>query len=123
MGFFSSTPTLISRNTHIKGDVTFSGELTVEGKIVGNILAEGEKDARLAINEMGIVEGDIRVPSITINGLVIGNVYCSKQLDMDAKGVVKGSVHYHSIQMVKGAQVNGNMISASEETKSVPTKA
>lgn len=123
MAFSANTPTLISRTTHIKGDVTFSGELTVEGKVNGNILVEAGKEARLIINDTGVVEGDIRVPNITINGTVVGNVYSSKQLDMAAKGVVKGAVHYHSIQMVKGAQVNGNMISASEEPKPVPPKA
>ncbi len=108
---FSNTQTLISRTTQLKGDLTFSGELQLEGKLVGNIYAEDQKDARLVIADTGVVEGEIRVPVVIVNGTVIGNIYSSKQLEMAAKGLVKGTVHYHSIQMVKGAQVNGSMIS------------
>lgn len=108
---FSNTQTLISRTTQIKGDLTFSGELQLEGKVVGNIYSEDQKDARLVIADTGVVEGEIRVPVVIVNGSVIGNVYSSKQLEMAAKGIVKGSVHYKSIQMIKGAQVNGSMIS------------
>ena len=109
---FSNTQTLISRTTQLKGDLTFSGELQLEGKLVGNIYAEDNKDARLVIADTGVVEGEIRVPVVIVNGTVIGNIYSSKQLEMAAKGLVKGTVHYHSIQMVKGAQVNGSMISS-----------
>jgi cytoskeletal protein CcmA (bactofilin family) len=116
---FSNTHTLISRTTHIKGDVSFSGELQLEGKVVGNLFSDGEKDARLVIADTGIVEGDIRVPVVIVNGTVTGNVYSSKQLEMAAKGIVKGSVHYHSIQMVKGAQVNGSMVSTQSDPKQV----
>lgn len=107
---FSNTQTLISRTTQIKGDLTFSGELQLEGKVVGNIYSEGQKDARLVIADTGVVEGEIRVPVVIVNGTVIGNIYSTKQLEMAAKGMVKGSVHYNSIQMIKGAQVNGSMI-------------
>ncbi len=113
---FSNTHTLISRTTQIKGDLTFSGELQLEGKVVGNIHSDGAKDARLVIADTGLVEGDIHVPVVVVNGTVVGNVYSSKQLEMAAKGIVKGSIHYHSIQMVKGAQVNGSMISGQPTT-------
>ena len=121
---FSNTQTLISRTTQIKGDLTFSGELQLEGKVVGNIYSEDQKDARLVIADTGIVEGEIRVPVVIVNGTVIGNVYSSKQLEMAAKGIVKGTVHYNSIQMIKGAQVNGSMISNQgkpNEAPGVPT--
>lgn len=107
---FSNTHTLISRTTQIKGDLTFSGELQLEGKVTGNIYSDGQKDARLVIADTGVVEGEIRVPVVIVNGTVIGNIYSTKQLEMAAKGMVKGSVHYNSIQMIKGAQVNGSMI-------------
>jgi cytoskeletal protein CcmA (bactofilin family) len=116
---FSNTQTLISRTTQIKGDLTFSGELQLEGKVVGNIYADDNKDARLVIADTGVVEGEIRVPVVIVNGTVIGNIYSTKQLEMAAKGLVKGTVHYHSIQMIKGAQVNGSMISSQTKDSKV----
>jgi cytoskeletal protein CcmA (bactofilin family) len=112
---FSNNHTLISRATKVIGDLHFTGELQVEGKITGSIIAEDEKDAKLVIADTGMVEGEIRVPVVVVNGKVLGNIYSSKHLELAAKGNVTGTVHYHSIEMVKGAQVNGSMINKQQE--------
>lgn len=112
---FSNNHTLISRATKVNGDLHFTGELQVEGKVTGSIIAEDEKDAKLVIADTGMVEGEIRVPVVVVNGKVLGNIYSSKHLELAAKGNVTGTVHYQSIEMVKGAQVNGSMINKQQE--------
>ena len=116
---FSNNHTLISRATKVIGDLHFTGELQLEGKVTGNVIAEDEKDAKLVIADTGIVEGEIRVPVVVVNGKVLGNIYSSKHLELAAKGNVTGTVHYHSIEMVKGAQVNGSMINKQQESSIV----
>jgi cytoskeletal protein CcmA (bactofilin family) len=116
---FSNNHTLISRATKVIGDLHFTGELQLEGKVTGNIIAEDEKDAKVVIADTGVVEGEIRAPVVIVNGKVLGNIYSSKHLELAAKGNVTGTVHYHSIEMVKGAQVNGNMINKQQESASV----
>jgi len=108
---FSNNHTLVSRATKVVGDLHFTGELQVEGKVVGNIVAEDSKDAKVVIADTGLIEGEIHAPLVIINGKVIGNIYSSKHLELAAKGVVTGTVNYHSIEVVKGAQVNGSMVS------------
>ncbi len=107
---FSNSHTLISKGTRIMGDIHFSGDLQVEGKVQGNIIVEGGNDAKLVVADKGVVEGEIRVPVVVINGKVVGNVYSSKHLELAAKAVVEGNVHYQLIEMVKGAQVNGSLV-------------
>lgn len=116
---FSNNHTLISRATKVIGDLHFTGELQLEGKVTGNIIAEDEKDAKVVIADTGLVEGEIRAPVVIVNGKVLGNIYSSKHLELAAKGNVTGTVHYHSIEMVKGAQVNGSMINKQQESASV----
>ncbi len=116
---FSNNHTLISRATKVIGDLHFTGELQLEGKVTGNIIAEDEKDAKVVIADTGVVEGEIRAPIVIVNGKVMGNIYSSKHLELAAKGNVTGTVHYHSIEMVKGAQVNGSMINKQQESASV----
>ncbi|WP_062058802.1 bactofilin family protein [Cellvibrio sp. OA-2007] len=116
---FSNNHTLISRATKVTGDLYFTGELQLEGKVTGNIIAEDEKDAKVVISDTGVVEGEIRAPIVIVNGKVQGNIYSSKHLELAAKGNVTGTVHYHSIEMVKGAQVNGSMINKQQESASV----
>ena len=68
----SSTTTLIARDTEMFGDVKFSGNLEIEGAVIGSIIANPGSEASVRILEMGRVEGDIRVPKVAINGEVKG---------------------------------------------------
>jgi cytoskeletal protein CcmA (bactofilin family) len=107
---FSNNHTLISRATRVNGDLHFTGELQIEGKVTGNIYSDDEKDAKLVIADTGVIEGEVRVPVVIVNGKVIGNIHSSKHLELAAKANVTGTVHYSSIQMVKGSQLNGSMV-------------
>lgn len=112
--------TLVSRTTEIIGDMHFSGELIIEGRVKGNIYAEDDSDALIRVAEKGSVEGEICVPSAIINGLVQGDVRSAKHIELAAKAVVVGSVYYHLIEMVMGSEVNGNLMhigSSHAETK------
>lgn len=101
--------TLISHDTVVVGDVRFSGNLDVEGLVQGNIIAESGKDALLRVVGKGRVEGEIRVPSVIINGVVQGNVYSSKHLELASKSRVQGNVFYTLVEMAAGAEVNGSL--------------
>lgn len=123
---FSNNHTLISRGTKVVGDLHFTGDLQIEGHVCGNIMAESGNDAKLVVADKGMVEGEIRVPMVIINGNVIGNVHSSKHVELAAKAVVEGNVHYQLIEMVKGAQVNGSLVysgSSAAQKEAEPAKA
>ncbi|MCH7815132.1 MAG: polymer-forming cytoskeletal protein [Proteobacteria bacterium] len=102
--------TLVSRTTEIVGDIHFSGELIIEGKVKGNIYAEDDSEAIVRVAENGAVEGELCVPSAIINGLVQGDVRSAIHLELAAKAVVVGNVYYNLIEMVMGSEVNGNLM-------------
>ncbi len=101
--------TLISESTTVNGDIHFEGELVIEGRVVGKVLADEGSDAQLRVAESGSVEGDIEVPLAVINGSVNGNVRASKQIELAAQGTVNGNVVYKLIEMVMGSSVNGSL--------------
>lgn len=115
--FSAGSTTLVSKNTEIAGDITFTGNLMIEGAVKGNIFASEGSDAQATIMEKGVVEGQIRVPTLVINGMVNGDVYSDKHIELAAKAVVNGNVHYTLIEMVKGAQVNGNLVYAGKKAQ------
>lgn len=102
--------TLISRNTEIVGDIHFSGELIIEGRVKGNIYAEDDSAALIRVAENGAVEGEICVPSAVINGLIQGDLRSANHIELASKAVVVGNVYYNLIEMVMGSEVNGNLI-------------
>ena len=122
MGFAVGSTTLISKATEVVGDIHFSGNLEVEGRVRGNIFADGDSDARVRVMEKGLVEGEISVPTVVINGNVNGDVHSSKHVELAAKAVVQGNVHYSLIEMVKGSQVNGSLVYSGAEGSAKPSK-
>jgi cytoskeletal protein CcmA (bactofilin family) len=108
-GFGGGNTTLVARETTVVGDIHFSGNLDIEGTVQGNIVAEDGKDAMVRIIDKGRVQGEIRVPSVVINGLVEGDVYSSKHLELASKGRVQGNVHYTLLEMAAGSEVNGSL--------------
>jgi cytoskeletal protein CcmA (bactofilin family) len=111
----SSNTTLVSRDTEVVGDISFSGNLDVEGVVRGNITAQAGKDAVVRIVDKGRVEGEIRAPSVIINGVIVGDVYSAKHLELAAKAQVRGNVHYNQVEMAIGAEVNGSLKHSTEQ--------
>ena len=107
--------TLISNKSEFVGNLHFSGGLHIDGKIKGNIIAEDKSGAVVRVSETGIVEGEIRVPNVIINGRVNGNVYSSQHVELAKKAEVTGDVHYTIMEMVMGAQVNGSLVHQADQ--------
>lgn len=110
--------TLIARNTTIEGTVKFTGALTIEGKVIGDVVSESDKDSVVRITSDGRVSGDVRSRDVIINGHVKGNVYASGQLVFASDAVVDGNVYYNLIEIEKGARIKGNIVHSSASQNS-----
>lgn len=102
--------TLIGQNTHVEGDIIFSGGLRIDGKVNGNIFIDSDDQAVLSLSERGIINGEIRVPYLLINGEVNGNIYASQHLELSSAARVTGNIFYQTLEMAVGSEVNGQMI-------------
>lgn len=107
-GASSGGTTLISSETTVQGDMTFTGQLDVEGTVVGTIQA-GSGDAVLRVVSGGRVAGEIKVPHATINGTVEGDIHTSERLVLAEQALIDGDVYYNLIEMAVGAKVNGGL--------------
>lgn len=107
-----NSTTLISKGSEIIGDIKFTGHLEIEGVVRGKIIASTDKGAKVRVAQGGCVEGDIHAPLIIVDGEVKGDVHSGEHVELAAKANVQGNVHYNLIEMVKGSQVNGNLVYA-----------
>ena len=76
----------------------------------------------MRILQSGEVRGEIHAPSVVVNGLVEGDLRVTHQLELAARAVVDGNVHYSLIEIEKGAQVNGNFIRDAAERSAAGAK-
>ena len=120
--------TLVASHTEVIGDIKFTDQLFISGRVNGNVIADNEK-ATLVISEEGCVTGEVRVPNVVVNGTVEGNLFASVKVELAPQAKVKGNVHYQLIEMQLGAMVDGQLVhdvpqTQENETASVhPLKA
>jgi cytoskeletal protein CcmA (bactofilin family) len=112
--------TLIGQNSELQGDIIFSGGLHVDGTIKGNVFADADSGSVLSLSERGYIEGDVRVPNIVLNGSVKGDVHASEHIELAEKARVEGNVFYKFIEMVRGAEVNGNLVHKEDAFQPAP---
>ena len=116
-----SIDTLIGEGTAIDGDLVFSGGLRLDGKVRGNIRAAGDKPSMLVISEKGMVEGEITVGHLILNGTVKGPVHAGELLELQPHARVLGEVRYAALEMHQGALVEGRLVPlGQEEIKALP---
>ena len=99
--------TLIGSKTEIKGDIQFTGGLRIDGKIRGNIVAQGDGNSMLVLSEHAEVTGNVTVPHIIVNGRIDGNVRATERIELQNKGEITGDVSYKVIEIAAGAAING----------------
>ena len=101
----------------IKGTLKFTGELTFEGKLEGDIQADGT----LHLGESAVVAGDINATSVNVRGKVNGNITAREKVEIKTKGEVFGDVKAsrlsveEGVTMVGRTEVNPNKVAPSSK--------
>ena len=106
---------LIGHNSELSGDVRFSGGLHVDGTVKGNVIAEGDSHSVLTLSEHGTIEGEVKVPNVVLNGVVVGDVYAKDHIELASNDRISGNVYYSLIEMAMGAEVNGSLVHCGDE--------
>ena len=103
--------TLIGAGSILQGDLEFTGGLRVDGHIKGHISAQDSSNGTLVLSESGVIEGDVNVPHVVINGTVNGNIASSGHVELQSKANISGDIHYKAVEMELGAVLNGSLVS------------
>ncbi|MCR4848477.1 MAG: polymer-forming cytoskeletal protein [Bacteroidales bacterium] len=103
---------LIGKDTVIKGDVESSGDIRVDGKLIGSLKSNG----KIVVGQTGIIEGDIICKQADISGSVKGILTCEElttlkstsrvEIDMNTKQlcIEVGAVFTGKCQMTQSPQ-------------------
>ncbi|MGA2921547.1 MAG: polymer-forming cytoskeletal protein [Candidatus Sulfotelmatobacter sp.] len=96
----------IGRSLVIKGEITGSEALYIDGRIEGKITLT---DNRVTIGRNGIVQADITAREVVVMGKVTGNLECSDRVDIRSEGVVHGNVVTERVSVEDGAVLKGGI--------------
>ena len=102
-GVKSEETTIISHGVKIEGKITSSGNIRVDGEILGDIISQ----SNVSVGENGQVNGQINANVITIGGKVSGTVKAKEKLVLDSKGNLKGDIFTKILVVEAGAKFDG----------------
>jgi cytoskeletal protein CcmA (bactofilin family) len=94
---------LISFGVEIKGDINSNGSIRIDGKVNGNVTAEGN----FILGETGEVKGYIKAKNITIGGKIEGTVLSKEKLVLEAKAELIGDISAQILVVQEGAKFEG----------------
>lgn len=103
---FSKKTVFIGQSIHIKGELTGNEDLTIEGKVEGNIEL---KDHNLIIGANGSIKAELFAKNITIMGEVNGNVYAEERVEVTTSGKLNGNIIAPRVVIEDGARFKGSV--------------
>ena len=96
----------VGKGLFIKGEITGSESLFVDGKVEGSINLPGN---RVTIGRNGQVAANITAREIVVLGKVRGNVTATDRVDIRAEGSLSGDVAAARISIEDGAFFKGGI--------------
>jgi cytoskeletal protein CcmA (bactofilin family) len=99
----SGAASLIGSGTSLKGDITSTGDLRIDGTLVGNIICS----SKVIIGANGVVEGDVSGQQADIMGNVTGTIKVKELLMLKSNCQVNGNLYSAKLQIEPAASFNG----------------
>lgn len=101
----------IGRTLIIKGELSASEALYIDGRIEGKI---SMPEHRVTIGRNGVVQANISAREVVVMGKVNGNIECSDRVDIRSEGSLIGDVSTIRISVEDGAVLKGGVEVRSE---------
>lgn len=96
----------IGKTLLIKGEITGSGSVNIEGKVEGSIELP---DDRVTVGRNGRVSASIAARDIVVLGEVLGSCKASDHLHIRSEGSLHGDVMVSRISVEEGAYLTGSI--------------
>ena len=94
----------IGKSVIIKGELSGSEDLTIEGQVEGKIEL---KDNVLTIGTNGKIKAQVFAKTVIVLGEVIGNITSSEKVDIRDHGSVDGDITSPKVAIAEGAHFRG----------------
>jgi len=91
---------------HIKGQLTGTEDLEIDGKVEGPISLNGHQ---LIVGATAVLNSEIHSGAVIVYGKVVGNVFASERVDIRTDGSVIGDISTARISIEDGAQFKGRI--------------
>lgn len=92
--------TFISRDTKIKGELAFNGNIRLDNELEGNIVSSS---GLLIIGDQALIKGDIQAEAVVIMGTVDGSIEAFDCVEVAASGKITGNIFAPNVNFEPGS--------------------
>ena len=96
----------IGKSVQIKGELTGSEDLTIDGVLEGKIHM---KEHHLTVGTNGSINAEIVAKSVTVLGKLIGNIKAGEKVEVAASGSMEGDIISPRVILADGASFKGSI--------------
>ena len=107
---------LIGNGTVIKGDIESSGDIRVEGHLIGSLKSNG----KVVVGQTGVIEGDLTCKQADISGVVKGVIKTEELTSLKSTSKVEVDLSTKQLLIEVGAQFTGKCVMGQQSTVAMP---
>lgn len=104
----------IGKSVFIKGELSGSEDLYVDGQVEGSIALKGNS---LTVGPNGQVKASVEAKGVVVQGKLNGNIQASERVELRKSAVVTGDISTQRILIEEGAFLQGKVDIHRNETK------
>lgn len=98
----TQAPSIISADLMVKGTLTSTGDIQIDGKVEGDVRSMG-----LVIGEQAEIRGEVHADDVVVRGKVLGRIRARKIL-LASTSHVEGDILHEAFAVEAGAFFEGN---------------
>ena len=100
----SGKPAVVGKTLQFDGNIKGDEDLIIEGTVEGTIILN---NARVVVENSGLVRGDINARTILVKGEVRGEMRGNEVVEIAPSGVVHGDIRAPRVMLQDGCQFKG----------------
>jgi cytoskeletal protein CcmA (bactofilin family) len=107
--------TLIGKSVTIKGDLSGSEDLVMDGTLEGTVTLT---ESRLTVGPNARIKADLTVRDLIVFGVVDGNIHATGRMELRQSAVVNGDVVASRLSIEENATIKGRVELTGQSAKS-----
>lgn len=96
--------TIIGKGTLIEGNIETAGNISVDGKLIGNLKTK----SKVNLGNSSEITGNIVAQNAEVGGYIKGIIEVSELLILKPSAVIDGDIKTGKLKVEEGATINGN---------------
>ncbi len=95
---------IVRKGTEIKGDITCSGDIRIDGTLSGTLVSEG----KVVVGSSGVIDGEVACKNADISGTIKAKIAVKELLQLKATANILGDINTNKLSIEPGATFTGS---------------